>query len=417
MQADPRNEGDEKDLRRHLICLDRETGKVIWDKTVEPVLPEDDFSGTFTQHGYASHTPVSDGKNIYVFFGKTGALAFDLDGNKLWQTSVGTGSGARRWGTASSPILYKDLLIVPAAAESESLVGLNKKTGKKVWSFTDPSLSGTWGTPVLADCGEGRTDLVLAVPDKIWGLDPQTGKPRWHCDGPAQRLDDQQRAGPGRRRVLAGDRSGGRRHDGREGRRRGRRDQLRRPLARQGRSRIGTPIIDGNRIYCAGNKMADLHRCRHGQVDLSRRYHRAARRLPIRAAAARRSPAGLAAPAVAVVPGARGRSRRWAAARWWPAAGRGGRGGRGGGMGGQDYSSPVLADGKIYFVSRLWRDLRLRRRPGLQALVAKPVHRRRRLHRYAGHQRRANLHPLQQVLVLHRTGGGKAMMSRPRRCS
>ena len=46
----------------------------------------------FTQHGYASHTPVSDGERIYVFFGKTGALAFDLDGNQLWQTQVGTES-------------------------------------------------------------------------------------------------------------------------------------------------------------------------------------------------------------------------------------------------------------------------------------------------------------------------------------
>ena len=110
----PDHEGEEKDLRRHVICFDRDTGKVLWDQAVEPVLPEDPYSGQFTQHGYASHTPVSDGKRIYVFFGKTGVLAFDLEGKKLWQTSVGTGSGSRGWGTASSPILYKNLVIVPA---------------------------------------------------------------------------------------------------------------------------------------------------------------------------------------------------------------------------------------------------------------------------------------------------------------
>ena len=84
----------------------------------------------FTQHGYASHTPVSDGQRVYVFFGKTGVLAFDLDGKKLWQTSVGTGSGPHGWGTASSPILYKNLVIVTASAESEVARGLGQGDGQ-----------------------------------------------------------------------------------------------------------------------------------------------------------------------------------------------------------------------------------------------------------------------------------------------
>ena len=75
---------------------------------------------------------------MYVFFGKTGALAFDLDGKQLWQTGVGTGSGPHGWGTASSPILYKNLVIVTASAESESLVALNKETGKEVWRRKTP---------------------------------------------------------------------------------------------------------------------------------------------------------------------------------------------------------------------------------------------------------------------------------------
>ena len=65
------NPGDQQDLRRHLICIDRQTGDTLWSKTVEPYLPEDPYGGMFTQHGYASHTPVSDGERVYVFFGKT----------------------------------------------------------------------------------------------------------------------------------------------------------------------------------------------------------------------------------------------------------------------------------------------------------------------------------------------------------
>jgi outer membrane protein assembly factor BamB len=96
--TDANDPGDQKELKRHLLCIDANTGNTVWSKAVEPYLPEDEFRGMFTQHGYASHTPVSDGEQVYVFFGKTGALAFDMEGNRLWQTSVGTESGARGWG-------------------------------------------------------------------------------------------------------------------------------------------------------------------------------------------------------------------------------------------------------------------------------------------------------------------------------
>jgi hypothetical protein len=69
-----------EDLKRHLICVDRESGDTIWTKTVDVKLPEDPFEGNISAHGYASHTPVSDGKHIFAFFGKSGVHAFDLDG-------------------------------------------------------------------------------------------------------------------------------------------------------------------------------------------------------------------------------------------------------------------------------------------------------------------------------------------------
>ncbi len=217
--TDSGKDGEEKDLRRHVICFDRDTGKVLWDREVEPVLPEDPYSGQFTQHGYASHTPVSDGKRIYVFFGKTGVLAFDLEGKKLWQTSVGTGSGSRGWGTASSPILYKNLVIVPAVAESGSLVALNQETGKEVWRRSSSSITSTWGTPVLVDCGQGRTDLVLAVPNEILGVRSRHGQPALALRGDQIRFDLHQRDCRRRDRLCLGDRAAGRRYDSRSDRR------------------------------------------------------------------------------------------------------------------------------------------------------------------------------------------------------
>ena len=255
--VDRDNVGDQKDLRRHLICLDRDSGNVLWDRSIEPVLPEDPYSGNFTQHGYASHTPVSDGQRVYVFFGKTGVLAFDLDGKKLWQTSVGTGSGPHGWGSASSPILYKNLVIVTASAESESLVALDKETGKEVWRRKDAGFSGTWGTPILVECGKGRTDLVIAVPYKIWGFNPDDGKLRWQCDGlssdsictSAIAHDDVVYA------LETGPRGGGTMavRAGGEG------DVTKTNVLWRGkeRSRIGTPVVENGRIYWFGNHVAN----------------------------------------------------------------------------------------------------------------------------------------------------------------
>lgn len=90
--------GDQKDLRRHLICVNRSSGEVDWTRTVEPVLPEAKFRGFHTEHGYATHTPVSDGKRLFAFFGKSGVLAFNLQGDELWRTSVGTNSFSKQWG-------------------------------------------------------------------------------------------------------------------------------------------------------------------------------------------------------------------------------------------------------------------------------------------------------------------------------
>lgn len=130
--VDRASPGEQGNLRRHLVCIDRKTGSTLWTSDIEPVLPEDQYGGMFAEHGYASHTPVSDGERVYVYFGKTGALAFDMDGKQLWQTKVGQESDPRGWGSASSPVIYKNVLIVTASAESEALVGLDAKTGKEL---------------------------------------------------------------------------------------------------------------------------------------------------------------------------------------------------------------------------------------------------------------------------------------------
>ncbi|APZ96004.1 PQQ-binding-like beta-propeller repeat protein [Fuerstiella marisgermanici] len=176
-QEDP---GDIENLMRHLVCVDIQSGEKLWQADVKAALPEDPYTGIgVTAHGYASHTPVSDGKNVYAFFGKSGVHAFNLDGEKLWQAEVGKESDPTKWGSSSSPVLHDNTLIVTASAESQSIIGFDKTTGKELWRQEAEGLDGMWGTPSLVQVEDGRTDLVLCVPKEMWGLDPNSGKLRW----------------------------------------------------------------------------------------------------------------------------------------------------------------------------------------------------------------------------------------------
>jgi outer membrane protein assembly factor BamB len=169
--------GDIKDLRRFVLCLDRQTGKILWQREVETKLPENDYNRYISEHGYTSSTPVCDSERVYVFFGRSGVVAFDLDGKQLWQVDVG--KGLNSWGSAASLLLYKDLLIVNAAVEKSSLTALDRKTGKEVWRTK--GIRDNWSTPVIVEVPGGKTELVLNQGFLV-GYDPDTGQELWTCD-------------------------------------------------------------------------------------------------------------------------------------------------------------------------------------------------------------------------------------------
>ena len=172
--------GNQDELHRHLICVDRQTGKTRWTAIVKARLPEDEFDGRFSENGFATHTPVSDGKSVYAFFGKTGVFAYDMQGKKLWQKDVGEKLHPRHWGSAASPIIYEDKLIVPAFIESNTLWALNKTNGEVVWKEQADGFGDTWSTPVIAK-NEDSNELVVAVPYEIWAFDPDIGDFKWYC--------------------------------------------------------------------------------------------------------------------------------------------------------------------------------------------------------------------------------------------
>lgn len=175
---DSTNPGSPEKLQRHLLCIDRQNGKILWTGTVAGNGTEDPYRGFITEHGYSSSTPAVDADGIYAFFGKSGVTAFSLDGKKLWQTSVGTESDDRHWGSCASVLLYNDLVIVNAASEARAVVALDKKTGKEIWKASGKKLSLSFSTPTLVSRGPD-TELVVAMPGETWGLNPQTGKLLW----------------------------------------------------------------------------------------------------------------------------------------------------------------------------------------------------------------------------------------------
>ncbi len=163
----------------HLYCYDRETGELFWRKDIKGNPAENPrLNPNLLGHGFASSTPVSDGKNVYAFFGVSGVFAFDLDGNFLWQQDVGWRNF--NFGSSSSLAIHQDTLIVNASIESQTVYGLDKKTGKGIWKIDDVLES--WATPTLGLNDQGDSELVIPQKDIIRGFDPKTGKELWTCE-------------------------------------------------------------------------------------------------------------------------------------------------------------------------------------------------------------------------------------------
>lgn len=171
--------GDVKNLRLHLLAIDRANGKILWSKTQDSGIPEQEYRGFIALHGYASSTPATDGQTLFAFFGRTGVFAYSLTGEPLWRASVG--ERTHSWGSGASPIVWNNLVIVNASIESNSLVALDKATGKEVWRTQ--GIQETRGTPLVVDLGGGRQELVVSMKGRVLGLDPATGGKLWDCQG------------------------------------------------------------------------------------------------------------------------------------------------------------------------------------------------------------------------------------------
>ncbi len=164
-----------------IYCLDKQTGKIIWERVAYEGMPKVKRHPKAT---HASSTPATDGKHLVVLFGSEGLYCYDLNGKLLWKQDVGVLDAGwfydpdYQWEHASSPIIYKNLVILQADLQKNSFIAAyDLKSGKLVWK-TEREEIPSWGTPTVY-AGQPRAELITNGSKAIRGYDPATGKELW----------------------------------------------------------------------------------------------------------------------------------------------------------------------------------------------------------------------------------------------
>lgn len=162
------------------ICLDRDSGKILWEQV--------SYEGTVHDYrhkrgNYAAPTPVTDGKYVWTYFGSEGLYCYDFKGKLIWKKSLGP-ILTLGMGVASSPVLHENLLILQCdenLGKNSFIAAFDKKTGKEVWRTARP-IQVSWATPVIAK-NAGRAELITSGNEFLISYDPATGKELWRAGG------------------------------------------------------------------------------------------------------------------------------------------------------------------------------------------------------------------------------------------
>ncbi len=173
-----------KDDPKHIwkvFALDKQTGKILWERTAYEGLPK------VKRHPKSTHadsTPATDGKHVIALFGSHGLYAYDLNGKLLWKQDLGVLDAGwfydpdYQWEYGASPIIYKNMVIVQADIQKNSFIAAyNIKNGKRLW-ITPREEIPSWSTPTVYE-GKSRAELVTNGTKAIRGYDPVTGKELW----------------------------------------------------------------------------------------------------------------------------------------------------------------------------------------------------------------------------------------------
>ncbi len=163
-----------------VLCLDRATGKTLWQKTATEQVPHE---GHHQTHGYASASPVTDGKMLFAYFGSRGLYAMDMAGEIKWSTDFGDQQTRNGFGEGTSPALHGNTLLVNWDHEGpdDFLVALDKNTGKELWRKKREEKT-SWATPFILE-HDGVAQAIVHATGAARSYDIKTGEVIWESTG------------------------------------------------------------------------------------------------------------------------------------------------------------------------------------------------------------------------------------------
>ena len=169
--------------QRVLLCLNRTDGEVIWRR----VVLEAPLEKLHALNSRASSTPATDGEKVYVSFldrDKMFVAAYDFDGDEVW--AVRPGVFASRHGYCSSPVLWKDKVLVNGDHDGPAyLLALARTSGETIWKTPRPNKTRSYCAPIVRTI-DGRNQMILSGSLCVASYDPDTGKQHWIIDGPTE---------------------------------------------------------------------------------------------------------------------------------------------------------------------------------------------------------------------------------------
>jgi outer membrane protein assembly factor BamB len=163
-----------------LLCLDRSSGKVVWQQIAREEIPHEGFRAG--DGSFASSSAITDGKMVYAYFGSRGLHAYDLKGSRQWQHDFGKLRMKNEFGEGSSPALYENTIVVVCDQEGNSFIeALDKNTGRSLWKKSREEHT-SWATPLIVEY-QGKRQVVTDASGKIRSYDLKTGDLIWECPG------------------------------------------------------------------------------------------------------------------------------------------------------------------------------------------------------------------------------------------
>src|SRR5688572_2906375 len=162
-----------------LLCIDRNTGKTVWQQVAKEELPHE---GHHQDHGFSSYSPLTDGQLVIAYFGSRGLACYDMEGKLKWKKELGRMQTKMSFGEGSSPALHGNTVVVNWDHEGEDfIVALDKNTGNELWR-TPRQEETTWATPLIVEHA-GRTEVITSGTNRVRSYDPATGKLLWEHEG------------------------------------------------------------------------------------------------------------------------------------------------------------------------------------------------------------------------------------------